>query len=281
MSGPIDVSGGEPPEFDVTVPSPTVNDPVDVTAEGTEPFDVLAPETTSGDPVTVDIITEPAPVIIEVSTGVAGERGPAGAQGPQGIQGIQGPQGNPGLPGTPSTVPGPPGPPGPAGGGTVQGLWKWRNAAITSPVLLSGEVGVSDDNPASAGFLWIHKVTSSGIDLTASITVLHANDHIYLQSKADAASFHRYTVQADPVLQTGGTNYKIQVVTDSGSDQGTEPPNLADVLVAFQLQPLQGPMGPEGPQGPPGDISSAFVILAEGEAVHPGTPSGVIIFRHT
>ena len=42
------------------------------------------------------------------------------------------------------------------------------------------------------------------------------------------------------------------MTTDSGSPQGTEPANGADVVVSSQLQPLQGPAGPAGAAGATG-----------------------------
>jgi hypothetical protein len=175
------------------------------------------------------------------STGSQGPQGNPGATGPQGIQGIQGPQGVAGPTG-------PQGADGAAGGGTQQSVWGWNTSAISAPVP-SGRVGVDHDSPASATHLWINKVGQlNGIDWSNTMTAMVAGDHLYLQARADAASFHRYTLTGPAVANTN--NWVFPVVTDSGSPSGTEPANGADVLVAFQFQPLQGPPGPTGPAGP-------------------------------
>ena len=174
-------------------------------------------------------------------TGPTGSTGPTGAQGPTGSQGVQGPAGITGAQGIA----------GPAGGGTVADLWVWL-AAATSSTVGATRVGVNHDAPGSATFMWIHKESANAnIDYSTTIAAVVAGDHVYLQAKANASSFHRYTVTGAPTLQ-GGTTWRIPVTTDSGSPSGTEPANGADVLVAFQFQPLQGPPGPTGPTGPQG-----------------------------
>ena len=178
------------------------------------------------------------------ATGSTGGTGPAGPAGSQGIQGVQGVTGTPGATGSQ-------GPAGPAGGGTVADLWGWL-AAATSSTVGATRVGVNHDSPASATFMWVHKESqNANIDYSTTIAAMVAGDHVYLQAKANAASFHRYTVTGAPALQ-GGTTWRIPIVTDSGSPSGTEPTNGADVLVAFQFQPLQGPPGPAGPTGSQG-----------------------------
>lgn len=163
-------------------------------------------------------------------TGAQGPVGPEGATGPQGTQGIQGTEGAP-------------------GGGTQQSLWTWQAAAATGP-LASATVAVNNADPALATQVWIHRVGLTGIDWSTIITAMVAGDHVYLQAKANAASYHRYRVGGPAVANT--TSWVIPVTTESGSPQGSEPPDGAELLVAFQFQPLQGVAGPIGPAGPAG-----------------------------
>jgi Collagen triple helix repeat (20 copies) len=175
--------------------------------------------------------------------GAPGEPGAAGPQGVQGIQGVQGVQGDQGVPGTD-------GEPGPAGGGTQQSVWIWQAAAVAGE-LSTGQVGLNHDTPALATALRLNKIGQlAGIDWSVTIATLVAGDHIYIQAKANAASFHRFTVTAPPTL--GTVTWTIPVVDDTGSPAGTEPLDGAEVVVAFQFQPLQGPAGAVGPQGPQG-----------------------------
>jgi hypothetical protein len=192
--------------------------------------------------------------------GIQGPAGANGAPGPQGSQGIQGPAGINGTTGaigptgaTGSTGPtGATGADGAPGGGTIQAIWNWYASATNGPTMAAAKVGVNNDSPPLASFLFIHKDgLLNNIDYSLPISTLIAGDHIYLQAKADASSFHRYTVTGVPTLN-GGTTWQIPVSTDSGSPRGTEPGNNSDVLVAFQFQPLQGPTGPAGPPGATG-----------------------------
>jgi hypothetical protein len=141
---------------------------------------------------------------------------------------------------------------------------------VVAPIA-SARVGVNHDAPSSATAVWIHKVgATAGIDWTNTITALTANDHVYLQAKADAASFHRYKVTG--VAVANGNNWVIPVTTEAGSPSGTEPANGVDVLVAFQFGPLQGPVGPAGPTGPAGPAGATGATGATGPA-GPSTPS--------
>jgi hypothetical protein len=128
----------------------------------------------------------------------------------------------------------------------------WIAAATSSSTIGATRVAVNHDLPGSATELLIHKEgAASGIDWSTTIDALTTGDHIYLQAKANATSWHRYTITGDGTL-AGGTTWHIPVTTEAGSPQGTEPNNGADVLVAFQFKPLQGPPGPTGPTGPQG-----------------------------
>jgi hypothetical protein len=179
----------------------------------------------------------------QIEIGVPGLPGPPGVPGPTGPQGAPGPQGTQG-------VTGPEGPAGAPGGGTQQSVWGWYAAAVVAPVP-SGRVGVDHDAPSLATHVWINRVGQlSGIDWSVTIAALIAGDHIYAQAKADATSWHRWTLTGPAVANTN--NWVIPVVSDAGSPQGTEPGNGADVLVAFQYTPAQGPTGPTGPAGPQG-----------------------------
>ena len=123
----------------------------------------------------------------------------------------------------------------PATGGSLQSIWNWI-AAATSSAVAAGKIGVNHDNPGSATQVWINRIGGlNGIDWTPTISTLVAGDYVYLQTKADASSFHHYRVTGVPVLNTN--TYMIPVATSAGSPVGTEPPGNADVLVAFEKAP--------------------------------------------
>lgn len=178
-----------------------------------------------GSPATHDVVPTGTPGEYRIDMGI-----PAGAAGAD------------------SVVPGPPGPEGPPGGGTQQSVWNWYAAATTGSAIASGRVGVNHDSPAAATQLRIHRLGQlNGIDWSVTIAGMRAGDHIYLQAKANALSFHRYVLTGVPTAS--GDNWLIPVVTDSGSPQGTEPANGADVLVAFQFQPPGGAVPAGGTTG--------------------------------
>jgi hypothetical protein len=134
---------------------------------------------------------------------------------------------------------GPTGPPGTSGGGAIMDVWVWISAA-TSPAggntIGATRVAVDNDAPSASTNLLIHKESkNANIDYGGTISTLSAGDHVYLQAKSNANSFHRYTVTGPPTLN-GSTTYVVPVSTDSGSAAGTEPQNGADVLVSFQIQ---------------------------------------------
>jgi hypothetical protein len=107
---------------------------------------------------------------------------------------------------------------------------------------------------------------------------LVAGDHIYLQSKANAASFHRYTITSAATL-IGGTTWQFGVTTDSGSPSGTEPANGADVLLAFQFQPLQGPTGPAGPTGSAGPAGATGPTGPPGVGIPTGGTTNQVLAK--
>lgn len=166
----------------------------------------------------IDVLDMTGPV------GPPGPSGPVGPSGPTGATGPVGPQGDQGDPGA-------------AGGGSQSSLWTWMAPATPGPTVATGKIGVNNDLPASATKVFMHKESSlQTVDWSNVISTLVVGDHLYLQAKSSASSWHRYTITAAPILNSG-TTWEIAVVTDSGSPQGTEPPTNADVLVAFQFQP--------------------------------------------
>lgn len=224
-------------------------------------------------PPVVDLIVHQATPVIELKVNDAAESG--AVVGPTGPMGPTGPQGVPGTPGAKGDK-GDTGPPGPASGGTQQGQWNWLNGPVTSTTPASGQVGVNQDIVGNANQMWIHRIGVGGVDWSATIADLEVDDHIYAQALANSASWHRWIVTELPV-QVGLNHWRIGIATESGSTQGSEPPNLDPILVAFQFQPLQGPQGEQGPPGPPGQ--DGFIVLDEGEAIPVGTAIGTLIFR--
>lgn len=172
---------------------------------------------------------------------------------------LYGPDGNP-L----TTIMGPPGPEGPAGpagpqgttgapgGGTQQSIWDW-NAATVSSALGSGNIGVDNDLPSLATHLWINPIDAwPGVDWSEVLNTMVAGDHIYLQMRGDAASWHRYVLTGPPVAN--GTNKVFPVSTEAGSPQGSEPSNYTEVLVAFQFESST-------------DIATATIWNAKGDVI--------------
>jgi hypothetical protein len=154
------------------------------------------------------------------------------------------------VPRGPTGATGADGTPGAAGGGTQQSVWNWTSTVVTA-VPAASHVGVNNDAPELATTLWIHKqALLNAVDWSAVIATLTTGDHIYLQAKSDAASWHRYVLTGAPTAV--GAGFSVPVTTEAGSPQGTEPVTGVDVIVAFQFQPLQGPAGPTGPTGPTG-----------------------------
>jgi hypothetical protein len=209
-----------------------------------------------------------------IAYGAQGPTGPAGTQGPAGPQGSAGPAGTQGAVG-------PQGNPGGAGGGTQQSVWYWTAAPI-SAAPAAQHIGVNTDLPAQASTLWLNTLDINNVDFAEVLTPLAIGDHIYLQQANNAASWHRYTITVAPT-QVAAQQYRVGVTTDAGSPQGTEPADGAQVMVAFQFQPLQGPpgvagsTGPAGPQGvvgPAGPQGSTGPTGATG-STGPAGPAGV------
>jgi hypothetical protein len=150
---------------------------------------------------------------------------------------------------------GPEGPSGPPGSGNAQSVWKWLAYPVTQGQVLLGQAGVNHDEPSYASMLFIHRLAdptnNPEVDWSTTIGGLAVNDHVYLQYAIDAKSWHRYCVIGTPKLEFDV--WAIPVVTESGSLAGTEPGQLENILVAFQVvTENQGPPGPSGPEGPPG-----------------------------
>jgi hypothetical protein len=139
----------------------------------------------------------------------------------------------------PQGADGPTGPPGATGGGSIMDVWVWIAAATTPAggnTIGATRVAVDTDAPSAATNVLIHKESkNANIDYGGTISALSAGDHVYMQAKSNANSFHRYLVTGPPTLN-GATTYVIPVSTDSGSAAGSEPQNGADVLVSFQIQ---------------------------------------------
>lgn len=163
-------------------------------------------------------------------TGATGMTGPAGPTGPGGVTGPQGPIGATGATGPA----GPQGDVGPPGGGLQQSIWVWIAPVVTSTVG-AGRIGVNNDQPALATEIYIHKEANlQSVDWSTVIASLNVGDQVYAQAKSNATSWHRWNVTGTPsIIGTPATTWVIPCVSDTGSPQGTEPQNGADVWVAF------------------------------------------------
>lgn len=115
----------------------------------------------------------------------------------------------------------------------VSGIWRWVATAVTSTPA-QGKIGVNKDTVGLATALWIHKQTdTSTVDFTQVLSSLRAGDTIYIQDKADAASWGRWELAG--TAAASGNGFSLPISTLAGSAQGTEPNSNSQVLVQFGL----------------------------------------------
>ena len=107
--------------------------------------------------------------------------------------------------------------------------WSWQAAAITAPFGQAGRIGVNNNEPSSATTLYVHRLDSTNVDRGGNLVRLTRHDRVYLQTKTQATSWHRYEVTGRSALV--GDCWVVPVHTDVGSAAGTEPPNATPLLV--------------------------------------------------
>ena len=109
--------------------------------------------------------------------------------------------------------------------------WNWQAAAISAPFGQAGRIGVNHDQPGQATVLYVHRLDSTNVDRSATLQWLTRHDVVYLQTKTQAPSWHRYEVTGRGSMQ--GDCWLIPVQTEVGSAEGTEPAQATPLLVSI------------------------------------------------
>lgn len=109
--------------------------------------------------------------------------------------------------------------------------YNWQTQPITGPFGQAGRVGCNHDQPAQATELYIHRLDSTNTDQGGSLQWVTPQDVIYLQTKTNATSWHRYTATGRAKLVSDC--WVIPVTTYAGSSSGTEPPQASPVIVSI------------------------------------------------
>ena len=119
-----------------------------------------------------------------------------------------------------------------AGGGGSGGdqptniVLQFSFASATTPPPMSNQVRL-DNVAASATMVWAHQLTSDGIDIKNLVTVFKPGDHVYLQDKNDSTCYARFTLRADPIVQSTYVELPVDFVDAGGTLNGGQPAILA------------------------------------------------------
>ena len=198
-------------------------------------------------------------------------RGPAGPVGPQGIAGPVGPAGVQGDQG----IAGAQGAPGPS-----SSTWSFTYSSTTVEPPAGQQVRLNTANPVDATKVWLDHLNLDGVNVANFLTLLHADDEVYLQDKNDSTIYHIF--DANDVANNKGAYSEIPVTYARGV-QGTPLNNNQATLVSVIRQGSvgatgpQGPLGPEGPAGPQGQQGIQGIQGEPGPAgaTGPAGPQGV------
>jgi hypothetical protein len=163
----------------------------------------------------------------------------ANIKGPPGPTGPQGPIGSPGPPGAANSV--------------YTGTWRWTSGLTDAAT--SGRVGLNATSWATATEVHLNKTTYAGSDVSIAIGKIKVGDDLYLQDKADANKWGRYTIAAAATDNGSWVSYPVTLVNAS------EPPpaNNADANVSLLVEGAQveewlsGAGAPAGTTGNSGD----------------------------
>src|SRR5262245_27945697 len=171
------------------------------------------------------------------ATGNTGPQGPEGPQGPTGATGATGPQGEQGIAGAQ-------GAPGPSAS-----TWNftYQNITVEPPSSQSIRLNALPDLTVATK-LWIDHLNADGVAIANYLTLVHADDELYLQDKNDAAIYHIYDILAAP--ENKGTYTEILIPHTRGGTAGLN--NNQATLVSIVRQGSVGATGPQGPAGPEG-----------------------------
>lgn len=115
-----------------------------------------------------------------------------------------------------------------SGGISVTGTWAWQPAPQTG-AMASGQVGLDNDTPALATWVYISAIASGGMNHAAVIRGLRSGDAVYIWDPADNSRYGRWNVTGTPEDHT--TWFRVPVVVQAGI--GGEAAANAPVEVVF------------------------------------------------
>lgn len=138
-------------------------------------------------------------------------------------------------------------------------LSEWNFVVTITAPPTTGQVRMNSNNQKNATLLWLHNITSNGIDATFRLAVLKVGDVIRLTTNSDATKWNEYTVSAAPVNRT--TYWEYPVLWQAG---GANPMTAAKVAVdtpyidiAYQVRPMPAMQMTE-----PGSVTIAGQLMA-------------------
>jgi hypothetical protein len=79
--------------------------------------------------------------------------------------------------------------------------------------------------------IWVHKLTTTGIDIMNIFTLYHEGDRIYAQTKSDGDCYARFTLSADPIFNTSYVEMPVIYVASGLNLKGGQPAILAVTAV--------------------------------------------------
>jgi Collagen triple helix repeat (20 copies) len=177
-------------------------------------------------------VTVPETQVVEVSLTLPGRTGPIGPTGPVG-------------------------PPGEGGGGGAGG----RFFDYTFDPMLGRRVGeggsmpqgvlhFDTDDQATATELYVSPITSSGVDVSARLTLLPVDTPLWLQDRDDSSMHAVYTITDAPTYDDAMGAWVVPIAYDE--EHSGDPLQPGESVLTGALESGAGPTGPTGETGPTG-----------------------------
>lgn len=147
----------------------------------------------------------------------------------------------------------------PAGAGGFQGLGQWRYRTATGSSPSSGQLQFDNTTISSATEMYVNETNDNGVDVSAFLALIVANDLIYVQVSADSSQY--VIVQTDtPTSAAGVYTFPILLVEGVGSS----PTNNTPVSVVTA--------GGGGGALPASTVDGEFLVGDTGSFVAKGAP---------
>lgn len=108
------------------------------------------------------------------------------------------------------------------GSNTVTDRYEYSFSANTLEPPGSGQMRM-DATASLATKIWIHKLTSLGVDIINAFSNYRAGDRAYAQDKNESSSYARYVLAADPVFKTDYVELPVTMLEASASLNGGQP----------------------------------------------------------